>query len=284
MFGAGTVQWSWGLDSEHDGDRPAPSVAMQQATVNLLADMCVQSPAVEPGLAVATASTDTTPPISAPTTRTLTVSAGQAVTVGGTAVDSGGGRVGGVEVSVDGGATWHPATTGRESWSYTWTPAVSGQVTVGSRAVDDSGNLEGRPTRGCPPPGGGTPSPPGRTTPPPVIVPTKDETAPRVRVWPRRVRVSRRRSLALRVRCPRTEQRCRIDLRLRRGSTTLARKQFTLAGGKSRRVSLRLTRAAHRRLVSSRSLAVVAVVVARDAAGNRRTTRTSIQLLAPRRG
>ena len=91
--------------------------------------------------------------------------------------DSGGGRVGGVEVSVDGGATWHPAT-GRESWSYTWTPAVSGQVTVRSRAVDDSGNLEGGRhglAAAC-----GTPSPLGGPTPPPGG-PPKDLTAPRVR-------------------------------------------------------------------------------------------------------
>src|SRR5205823_6046265 len=42
VFGAGTVQWSWGLDSTHDLG-PAPTdLAMQQATVNLLADMAVQ--------------------------------------------------------------------------------------------------------------------------------------------------------------------------------------------------------------------------------------------------
>ena len=40
----------------------------------------------------------------------------------GTATDGdGGGIVGGVEVSVDGGQTWHPAT-GRADWRYTWTP------------------------------------------------------------------------------------------------------------------------------------------------------------------
>src|SRR5205823_891533 len=43
VFGAGTVQWSWGLDSNHDNpfgfNNPAPSAAMQQATVNLFADM-----------------------------------------------------------------------------------------------------------------------------------------------------------------------------------------------------------------------------------------------------
>src|SRR5579859_567026 len=46
VFGAGTVQWSWGLDPNHDNspdvgpDTPDP--VMEQATVNLLADMGVQ--------------------------------------------------------------------------------------------------------------------------------------------------------------------------------------------------------------------------------------------------
>src|SRR5262249_22016974 len=62
------------------------------------------------------------------------------VTITGTASDTGG-VVGGVEVSVDGGTTWHPAT-GRGSWTFLWTVNGSGQVTIKSRAVDDSGNLE----------------------------------------------------------------------------------------------------------------------------------------------
>src|SRR6185503_15275131 len=39
VFGAGTVQWAWGLDSNHDRGNGAPAQAMQQATMNLLADM-----------------------------------------------------------------------------------------------------------------------------------------------------------------------------------------------------------------------------------------------------
>jgi hypothetical protein len=65
------------------------------------------------------------------------------VTISGTASDSGG-VVGGVEVSVDGGASWHPAN-GRGSWTYAWTPAATGAVTLRSRAVDDSGNLQPTP-------------------------------------------------------------------------------------------------------------------------------------------
>ena len=140
---------------------------MQQATVNLFADMRVQPATLQAGLTRRSRlHRYTRADLGAPSTPTRLVTAGSPVTVSGTAADTGGGRVGGVEVSVDGGATWHPAT-GRESWSYTWTPAVSGQVTVRSRAVDDSGNLEGAVTGGGSgqPGGGGTP-PQGGTTPP----------------------------------------------------------------------------------------------------------------------
>ena len=64
VFGAGTVQWSWGLDSNHDRGSAAPDVRMQQATVNLFADMSVQPATLQPGLVAATASTDTVAPVS----------------------------------------------------------------------------------------------------------------------------------------------------------------------------------------------------------------------------
>jgi len=147
VFGAGTVQWSWGLDSNHDNDMgfttPAASKDMQQATTNLFADMGVQPATIQGGLLLATKSSDTVPPVSTITSPTagahlnLNVSA----TVSGTASDSGGGVVGGVEVSVDGGQSWHPAS-GRASWTYSFTPQSSGAITILSRAVDDSGNIE----------------------------------------------------------------------------------------------------------------------------------------------
>src|SRR6185437_9018412 len=63
------------------------------------------------------------------------------VTIAGSAVDAGGGVVAGVEVSGDGGNTWHPAV-GRQTWTYAWTPNTVGNTTILSRAVDDSGNIE----------------------------------------------------------------------------------------------------------------------------------------------
>jgi Domain of unknown function (DUF4082)/Bacterial Ig domain len=143
VFGAGTVQWSWGLDSHHDRGDGAASQPVQQATVNLFADMGVQPSTLQAGLAAASASTDTTAPtaaISSPAAG-ATVQSGASVTVSGTAADSGatGSQVGGVEVSTDNGTSWHPAS-GRGSWSYTWHPGTAGTTTIKARATDDSLN------------------------------------------------------------------------------------------------------------------------------------------------
>ena len=141
VFGAGTVQWSFGLDATHDGSTAPADVRMQQATVNLFADMGVQPITLQAGLVAATASADTTAPTATITSppANANVSVGIATTVTGTASDTGG-RVGAVEVSTDGGATWHPAQ-GRASWSYQWTPSAVGPTTILARVADDSANL-----------------------------------------------------------------------------------------------------------------------------------------------
>jgi len=145
VFGAGTVQWSWGLDANHDtpffsggSDRN-----MQQATVNLFADMGVQPGSLQAGLLLAATSADKTAPTSRITSpgSGSSISIGTSVTIAGSAVDAGGGVVAGVEVSGDGGNTWHPAV-GRQTWTYAWTPNTVGNTTILSRAVDDSGNIE----------------------------------------------------------------------------------------------------------------------------------------------
>ena len=164
VFGAGTIQWSWGLDARHDTetgipperanssstrvgvDLNGPDKNIQQATVNLFADMDVQPQTLQEDLAPASASTDEQPP-----TSTVHLPADGAtlpletLIISGTAQDTDG-QVAGVEVSVDNGLSWHPAN-GCETWSYEWLPAQPGTVTILSRAVDDSGNLE-RPGQG----------------------------------------------------------------------------------------------------------------------------------------
>ena len=49
VFGAGTVQWAWGLDSNHDRGSDPPDQAMQQATINLFADMGAQPGSLQIG-------------------------------------------------------------------------------------------------------------------------------------------------------------------------------------------------------------------------------------------
>ena len=143
VFGAGTIQWPWGLDVEHDrGGDDTPDVRMQQATVNLFADMGAQAATLQPGMQPAAASTDFTAPASSISfpANGASLNVGNLVTISGSALDAGGGVVGGVEVSVDGGATWHPAN-GRETWSYAWTPTSTGTKTLRARATDDSANI-----------------------------------------------------------------------------------------------------------------------------------------------
>ena len=82
VFGAGTVQWTWGLDAHHDTetgipperanssstrvgvDPNGPDRNVQQATVNLFADMNVQPQTLQEDLMPASASTDEQPPTS----------------------------------------------------------------------------------------------------------------------------------------------------------------------------------------------------------------------------
>ena len=146
VFGAGTVQWAWGLDANHDLNSGTPlspaNQDMQQATINVLADMGAQPGSLQSPLVAAVASTDNTAPVSVITSPAngAAIPQGVTFTITGTASDVGG-VVAGVEVSVDGGVTWH-AATGTTSWTYDWLPGALGPVTIKSRAFDDIGNLE----------------------------------------------------------------------------------------------------------------------------------------------
>ncbi|MGE7432953.1 DUF4082 domain-containing protein [Kitasatospora sp. NPDC001175] len=141
VFGSGTVQWSWGLDTLHVGNATNEDPRMQQATVNLLADMGVQPTTLQSGLVRASASTELTGPTVTVNTPAagVTVPVLKPVTVSGTAADLGGGQVARVEVSVDGGTTWKGAT-GLANWSYTWTPLAQGAASIQVRGVNDSVN------------------------------------------------------------------------------------------------------------------------------------------------
>ncbi|WP_229068338.1 DUF4082 domain-containing protein [Actinoplanes sp. DH11] len=142
VFSAGSIQFTWGLDEVHDGQATPTDKNMQQSVINLFADMGVQPASLMGGLQAATASTDKTAPTAAITSPAAGTkfTRGNQVTVEGTATDGGGGQVAGVEVSVDGGESWH-AATGTTNWSYTFYASGVSTQTVQVRAADDSANL-----------------------------------------------------------------------------------------------------------------------------------------------
>ncbi len=295
VFGAGTVQWPWGLDSNHDskfgGANEAADVRMQQATANLFGDMGAQGATLQSGLTRPSCSTDT----ASPTSRITSTAGG---TVRGTATDTGGGRVAGVEVSNDGGTTWHPAD-GRESWSYVPT---SGGTNFLSRAVDDTGNLEGRAPVSpglCSGSGGGGGSTGGGSTGGGSTgggtsggskgggggtSGSGDGSRPGTRalVTSRQVRVSSDGLLKLRIKCAGGQTACKISLRLRWNSRTLASRRVVVNAGKRRTVHLYLSRSMRRKLALEQTLRVTAVASVPDRAGHRTVTRTPIRLLASR--
>eukprot|EP00658_Telonema_sp_P-2_P004742 TRINITY_DN11763_c0_g1_i2.p1 TRINITY_DN11763_c0_g1~~TRINITY_DN11763_c0_g1_i2.p1 ORF type:complete len:214 (+),score=28.68 TRINITY_DN11763_c0_g1_i2:518-1159(+) len=172
VFGAGTCQWSWGLDANHDSatgvpaerangysirvgkDQQGPDLAVQQATINLFADMHIYPTTLTPELVQTSASQDSTAPSCRVESCVPLDSTGKTsfANCTGVATDSGG-HVAAVEISLN-GIRWHPATiesvAGVTGWFYfTGDPhslvqfeiELSAEHTVQCRAADDSGNL-----------------------------------------------------------------------------------------------------------------------------------------------
>lgn len=164
VFGSGTVQWGWALDGMHDSesgvpanvvnhlnlrvglDIVAPEVAIQQFTVNFLADMGMQPATLYAHLTRAKASEDHTAPVCHvdlieyhPESSTVTISV-FANDVGGNH-----GFVGGVEIK-PAGDRWHPALPASDddsSWYYQFKvpDAAHLPTTAWCRASDDSLNI-----------------------------------------------------------------------------------------------------------------------------------------------
>jgi hypothetical protein len=141
VFGAGTVQWSWGLDDKHDRGNAAPSRDLQQATLNLLTDMGVTPGSRQSDLTLSAPVSDKTLPVSTIETPVngLTVEANTLVTISGTASDLNG--VNRVEISVDDGKSWQ-TVAGTTNWSFSWIANGSGTIVIRSRAIDNNGNAE----------------------------------------------------------------------------------------------------------------------------------------------
>ena len=129
----GTTAWSFNWTPSAAGPATIKSRAVDNSGN-------VQNPPAEIHITVDAPPTST---ITFPTEgATITVIPPIAIT--GTASDAGGGSVVKVEVSVDGGANYS-AATGTTAWSFNWTPSAPGPVTIKSRAVDNTGNVQDPP-------------------------------------------------------------------------------------------------------------------------------------------
>lgn len=150
----------------------------------------------------------------------------------------------------------------------------------------------------APPPPDPMPPPAPPPDPGPGDVVPLDTTGPRVRVLTPRVKVGRNRIVAVRLRCPATETRCRGKLTLKTANRVqvrplaateagkrklvLGHKKFSLAGGRTATVKVRLSKKNYRLIAGLKKVRVRGTVTARDAAGNKRTTVRTITLKAPR--
>ena len=145
IFASGSIQWSWGLDGIHDRGSSIPDIRMQQATVNLFADMAIKPASLQADLLYTTLPPDNVAPKSVITTNFTgdLPSIGKSYLISGTASDVLG-VVAGVEISVDGGVTWQIAE-GTTNWNYYWIPGVDGNAVIKTRAFDDFGNVENPP-------------------------------------------------------------------------------------------------------------------------------------------
>jgi hypothetical protein len=160
-----------------------------------------------------------------------------------------------------------------------------GSHTIAVRATDKAGNVGDAASKAfaiAAPPSqtnsggsGDSSTPPAGST---TVVTTRDTVAPRLGITPKSVRVSRTGQVTLKVKCPSGETRCKVTMRLKLGSETVAKKTTTIRGGKTVAVSLKLSASARAKLARRGSLKVTAAGTATDAAGNVKVTSTRITL------
>lgn len=112
-----------------------------------------------------------------------------------------------------------------------------------------------------------------------------DRTPPKVGIAPGSVRLLAGNVVRLRLSCPRAESECAGVLRLhaRQGGALLGSARFQLMGGQTRAVAVRLSAAGAARVRRLKVVAAIAVVDARDAAGNRGRSRRNLTIRSSRR-
>ena len=183
------------------------------------------------------------------------------------------------QCSLDGGpfanctspATFSGLSAGTHTFAVRGTDAHGNVGDVASRQFVIAGSTS---TGGSGNPGGsGHPGGSGSGTPPP-----HDTVGPKVVITPKSIRLSKAGWATLKVKCPSNEKRCKVTMRLKLRDKIVAKKTVTILGGKTMKVSLKVSRWARAKLAKRGSLKVTAIATATDAAGNVKITRTHITL------
>ena len=157
---------------------------------------------------------------------------------------------------------------------YAMFDAVGGSYVAGYGAAPSPAPSPGSPGAGRAPAGSSVLGP-QVASPKPV--------APRVTISPLLLRQSPTGTVRVRVACPTGVTSCQVTLTLRVAQRTVGRAALTVRGNKNRLVAVRLSAWARRTLKARRTLDATVVATSRDPAGRSATTRTRIQLLAPKR-
>ena len=282
VFGAGTVQWSWGLDDTHTAGTGAGQPGDAAGDGESLRGH-ERPPRLASARVVSRGYVDGHHAADLPSRRRSCALRRRATSVGPRPTQA--------------GAASGPSRSRRTTAS-PGTPRRAGDhgryrgcrlsparpLTVLTRAADDSGNLspaaarrrwrtgggggraEAVGTGGGGTAGGGGTGPAvgggGRGREPgagagagkPGSGSAADTRAPRVLVKPSRVRASATGRIKLRVACPAGEVRCTVRLRIFRGGDLAGQRKVVIAGGGSRTVTVKLNRATRRKL-AARALA-----------------------------
>ena len=105
------------------------------------------------------------------------------------------------------------------------------------------------------------------------------ERGPAVKITPKRVRITEDGTVRLRVRCPKGQRKCRVNLKLKSKRKTVAARTFLVKAGKSRVIEMALQRSTRASLARKRTLLVTAVAVSKNPMGDRAVTRKTIRLV-----
>ena len=162
-------------------------------------------------------------------------------------------------------SNWGPTSATRPAQYFQYranltTPDTAFTPRLTKASVDFQIATDPQPGPGTQPPGGGN---------------TGGDTKKAKIGMPRDADVTKRGKVRLLLTCPDDETRCNVALKFKWDGDTVASKSGKIDGGDSRYITLKLSKAAKKKLAKAGKLKVVATLTVTDAAGNKRKSSKS---------